>query len=89
MNFFDQAIRLQDGKHPALPGFHQRTVITRPEDDSMSRWQLQQQLFEQAILTELPQFHCRTSSGKASAVKVIALNSACIVIGTRIDPLHS
>ncbi len=37
----------------------------------------------------LAQFHCRKISGNASTVSVSELKSECIVMATRIEPLHS
>ena len=46
-------------------------------------------LLDQSVLTDLLQLHCGSRLGKASALRERKLKSACIVIGTRIEPLHS
>ena len=46
-------------------------------------------LRDQSVFTDLPQLHCGSRSGNASALREMKLKSACIVIETRIEPLHS
>lgn len=90
MNSFNQTIRFQDVEHSAFPGIDERAIVASTKNHAPTRAQIRQELFEQPVLTDISQFHgCWTSSGKASAVNVIALKSACIVMETRIEPLHS
>src|SRR6266480_3192568 len=58
-----------------------------------------QKLVQQVILPQFAQanrssggpakFHCEKISGNARAVRVSELESECIVIATRMEPLHS
>ena len=48
-----------------------------------------EKLREQPVFADLSQLHCEITSGKASAVSASALKSACIVMETRREPLHS
>ena len=88
MNSFDQTVGLQDIEHPALSRIDQRAIIARTENDAAAASQLCQKLFEEPVFADVSQFHW-TSSGKARAVRVTALKTACIIIETRMEPLHS
>ncbi len=66
-----------------------RAIVARPGNDVRPRFEARHQLRDQPVLTQLAQFHCGNRSGKASALREKKLKSACIVIETRIEPLHS
>ena len=87
MNSFHEAIGLEEIEETTLP-LHQRAVIARAENHPGFRFRFRQQSFDKFVFAEVSQLHW-TRSGKASAVRVTALKSACIIIGTRIEPLHS
>ena len=89
MNPFDDAIGLENLEKPALSRINNRTVITGTQDNPGVPPQFRQYLFEEPVFTDISQFHCLINSGNARAVSVSALKRACMVIGTRIEPLHS
>ena len=89
MNVLNKAIGLEQLEHSASVGFHDGAIIAGTHNHSPMAVKFGQKLGKQPVLTELTQLHCWTNSGKASAVRVRALKRACIVIETRIDPLHS
>ena len=89
MNSFHQAIGLEQVKQAGLPRFHDRAVVPRAKHDARIARKAWQQSIEQPVLAEGPQVHGWLCSWNASVVRVTALKSACIVIETRIEPLHS
>ena len=89
MNFLDQTVGLQDVEQTALSRIHQRAIISGAKNNAAASSQLCQELFEEPVFADVSQLHCCTNSGKARNVKVVALKSACIIIETRMDPLHS
>lgn len=99
MNFFYQAIRLEELKLGAGCWSDDRAVVTGAQNYSTITGEKGQEPGDETIFAELAtanpfrpglaQLHCRMTSGNASAVNVKALKSACIVIGTRMEPLHS
>ena len=85
----DQAVRLKQ-KHAALVlESHHRAVVARGGDHVRGHRQIGQEAAQQSVLAQLPQVHGAKVSGKASATRVKELKSACMVIETRIEPLHS
>jgi hypothetical protein len=85
----DNAISFEREKGAACKNFYHSAVIARACDDGFSQRQMRQELAEQSVFAELAQFHCGMSSGKASTMRVTELKSECIVIATRMEPLHS
>src|SRR5262249_15131127 len=89
MHRFDDAIGFQHNQPVACRWSNNCTVITRPRNFVLASRQSRQDPGEQTVFAESLQFHCETISGNASSVSEAALNNACIVIETRIEPLHS
>ena len=89
MDTLNDAIGLKDEKVAAGRCCYQCAIIAGAESDRFPERKATQKLIEQPVFAELAQFHCEKSSGKASAVSDSELKSACIVIETRIEPLHS
>ena len=89
MHAFDHAIGFEE-KQPVLRRRgHDRTIVARPGDHVRPRFEPRHQLRNQPLLAQLAQFHCGIRLGKASALRERKLKSACIVIETRMEPLHS
>ncbi len=89
MDALNDAISFDDKKVAADRRRYQGAIITGAKGNRFSERKTRQKLIEQPVFAELAQFHCEKSSGKASAVSDSELKSACIVIETRIEPLHS
>src|SRR5262249_17982835 len=89
MHAFDNAIDLEHKKRAAVVDCHQGAVISRPDGNCFSERKTSQEPVEQPVLAQIPEFHCEKISGNARAVRVTALNNECMVIGTRMEPLHS
>ena len=89
MDAFDGAVGFKDKKVAAGRWCYHSAIITGADSDRFSERKAMQKLIEQPVFAELAQFHCGNSSGNASAVSDTELKSACIVIETRIEPLHS
>ena len=89
MDPLNNAISFEDKKIAVGRSVYQSAVITSAKGDRFSERKTRQKLVEQPVFTERFQFHCEKSSGKASTVSDSELKSACIVIETRIEPLHS
>ena len=60
-----------------------------PEDQPTTGAAVDAALAADPTITHVAQVHCEISSGKASAISVTELKSECIVIATRMEPLHS
>ena len=86
---FDNTIGLKHEEPSAIRSFHDGAVIPRAYCDCSSGQEVWQQLAEQTVFAQFPEFHGEKISGNASAVSVSELKSECIVIATRIEPLHS
>ncbi len=89
MDALNDAISFDDNKVAAGRRRYQGAIITGAKGNRLSERKTRQKLIEQPVFAKLAQFHCEKSSGKASAVSDSELKSACIVIDTRIEPLHS
>jgi len=89
MDALNNAIGFEHEKTAAGGHFHDAAIIARTCDDRFPERKTRQKLVEQSVLAEMAQFHCRKVSGNASTVSVSELNSECIVMATRIEPLHS
>jgi len=71
--------------------FHHRAIVPGSNYDPRITIKPGENLREQFVFTEFahrPRHGCKVS-GKASAMRVMALKMACIVIETNNDPLHS
>ena len=89
MDAFDGAVGFKDKKVAAGRWCYQGAISTGADNDRFSERKAMQKLIEQPVFAELAQFHCGNSSGNASAVSDTELKSECIVIATRMEPLHS
>ena len=99
MHALDHAIGFEEKQTILRRPLQDRTIVARTRDDIRARLEPRDQLRDQPILTQfaaanpstggLPQFHCGIRLGKASALREKKLKRACIVIETRIEPLHS
>jgi hypothetical protein len=89
MHSFDNAIDLEHKKLVAVVDCHQSAVISRSGGNCFSQRKTSQQQIKQSVLAQITEFHCEKISGNARAVRVTALNNECMVIGTRMEPLHS
>src|SRR5437867_1858778 len=90
MHAFDDAISLEHEKLAAiLRSLNYRAVVPQAHHDCFSGQEPWQQLVEQPVFAQIAEFHCEKISGNARAVRVRELKSECIVIATRMEPLHS
>ena len=89
MYAFDNTIGLEHEKLAAIVRFHYSAVITGSCNDRFPERKTWQKLIEQPVFAEITKFHGEKISGNARAVRVTELKSECIVIATRIEPLHS
>ncbi len=90
MNAFDDAIRLQDKQVLSFGiKFHHGAIIAGTGNDGAIERKMGQEFAQQFFFAERAQIHCGKISGKASAIRLKALKSECIVMETRMDPLHS
>src|SRR6266478_9276371 len=89
MYAFDNTIGLEDEKLAAIVRFHYSAVITWSCDDRFPGRKTWQKLIEQPVFAEITKFHGEKISGNARAVRVTELKRECIVIETRMEPLHS
>src|SRR5207253_9474871 len=64
-------------------------VTSRPDGNCSSKRKASQQQINQSVFVQIMEFHCEKISGSARAVRLTALNNECMVIGTRMEPLHS
>src|SRR6266487_5809611 len=88
MYAFDNAIGLEHEKFAAIVHLHDSAVVPGTHRNCFSG-QTWQQLVEQLVFAQIPEFHGEKISGNARAVRVSELNSECIVMATRMEPLHS
>ncbi len=89
MDSFHDAIRLEQLER-APPRTRDNSAIVAGADDHRAvAGKHRQESREQLVFAERAQVHGGFNSGNASAVRVIALKKACIVIETRMEPLHS
>ena len=89
MNSFHDAIGLEQLQLATLRSRDDRAIVACANDHRAMARKYRQESREQPVFAEISQLHGGFNSGNASAVKVIALKHACIVIGTRMEPLHS
>ena len=99
MHPLDHAVGFQQKQPAIVRRGHHRAVVARTGDDVGTRLQPRRELRDQPVLAQfaaanpsfggLAQFHCGIRLGKASALRERKLKSACIVIETRMEPLHS
>ena len=89
MDALNDAIGFEHEKPAGRGHFHHSAVIAHACNDRFPERKTRQKLIEQPVLAEMAQFHCRKISGNASIVSVSELKSECIVMATRIEPLHS
>jgi len=89
MGSFNHAIRFQQEQPARARAGHYRAVVPGPGDYLPARFAARHELRNQPLLAQLAQFHCGIRLGKASALSERKLKSACIVIETRMEPLHS
>ena len=64
-------------------------IITGSGNDRTIERKMRQDFAQQFFFAERAQVHCGKNSGKASAMRLRALKSECIVMETRMEPLHS
>ena len=88
MHAFDNAIGLEHEKPATIRCPQYSAVIARGNGFSR-HYQTRQKLVQQPVLSQTTHFHGEKISGNARAVRVTELNSECIVIATRMEPLHS
>ena len=89
MDSFHDAIGLEQLQLATLRSRDDRAIVARAGDHRAMPRKHRQESREQLVFAERAQVHWGFNSGNASAVKVIALKHACIVIETRMEPLHS
>ena len=89
MYAFDNTIGLEHEKLAAIMRFNYSAIITGPRDNGFPGRKTRQKLIEKPVFAEITKFHGEKISGNARAVRVTELKSECIVIATRMEPLHS
>ena len=89
MHAFDNAIGLKHEKLAAIRRFHDSAVVSRTCGDCSCKGKIEPKLIEQPVFAQVAKFHCERISGNARMVRVSELNSECMVIVTRMEPLHS
>ena len=86
---FDHAISFKNKKVAAGRAFHYCAVVAGARDNRSRMRKARQESGEQPVFAQRLQFHCRKISGNARTVSESELKSECIVIETRMEPLHS
>jgi hypothetical protein len=81
MNSFDQAIRLQQLQ--TTRRLDHRTIVTRPDFNAGIQTERLSQSSDNNVFSEFAQLHF---PAKKTPTSVIALNRACMAIGTSSEP---
>src|ERR1051326_6233079 len=89
MHALDDTIGLQHKELSATGRFNQGAVIARTRNNWFCEWNRRQKLLDKSVFAQLLHFHGEKISGNARAVRVSELKIECIVIATRMEPLHS
>src|SRR5436309_7076684 len=89
MHPFHNAVSFYYKKAVAIHRFDHRAIIAHACNNRFSAREMGQKLIEKPVFAQITKFHGEKISGNARAVKVSELKSECIVIATRMEPLHS
>src|ERR1041384_8684353 len=89
MHAFDNTIGLKHEESAAIWYFHDGAVVPRGRGNCLFERKRTQKLLEQPIFAQIAELHGEKICGNARAVRVSELKSECIVIATRMEPLHS
>ena len=89
MHAFDNAIGLEHEKLAAIMRFHYSAVIAGPATTAFPSERRGKSSSSNRSSPRSRKFHGEKISGNARAVSVSELKSECIVIATRMEPLHS
>ena len=88
MYLLNDAIGLEHEKI-ATAELYYCAIVSCAGDHVLGNPQRRQKRGEEPVFADAAELHCGNNSGNASTVSEAALNNACIVIDTRMVPLHS